>query len=712
MEEHFYVATGLRLNGLSNFMGWIKQGSYYHGLVARQGQLHKCPHLVGVALPRWPQVTPSESHQVSQKKVETPATSSSAPSTGASKAQETHSNDVPAPMEKGRAGDGQSWVDQVEASADDEFQRDRPVKHRQSQSRRQEDQPTLPFLFQDNEGRCASAQQLYQHAGEQPWARCNVAALGITHLHLEVEPHEARSVGNQVLCMIAEYHLTSSAQGTSSLCPILLEVVRDLLPPIEDYIAGGTFQGMRDVRVAERFPDQMKLAEVIPLYKNKAMDHLVNYRPISLLITISKILEKIVYNRVVKFINKNDVLFKSQYGFRSKHSCEQAVQELLAKILHSQEDGHKTASIFMDLSKAFDTLNHDLLLKKMERYGIRGVSLKWFKSYLAGHSLIAKVPTSENKSTYSNTFNISCGTAQGSCLGPLLFILFCNDIYLQELYGSLILFADDTTLYNSHHSLNYLNFIMSHDLSVLGDWFRANQLSLNPSKSVVMYFNSKKTSPDVMLDGIVIPRVNTHKFLGTWIDNDLAWNTQVQFVVSKLRSNCQLLSLAKNILPAEVLRTVYFSHIHSHLNYNLSVCGSMLSKSQVSDISQLQQKCIQLMIKKNSTSVDAIFRKLKLLKLSDMIKIELCKFGARISNNLLPKPIQELMKKRSGWKTHGYDTRNKRIPNTQKHTTTRFNISFMRRGITEYSNLTFDLKSITNITTLTTKLKNIMVTSY
>ena len=114
----------------------------------------------------------------------------------------------------------------------------------------------------------------------------------------------------------------------------------------------------------------MKLAEVIPLYKNKAMDHLVNYRPILLPITISKILEKIVYNRVVKFINKNDVLFKSQYGFRSKHSCEQAVQELLAKILHSQEDGHKTASIFMDLSKAFDTLNHNLLLKKLERYGI------------------------------------------------------------------------------------------------------------------------------------------------------------------------------------------------------------------------------------------------------------------------------------------------------------------------------------------------------
>ena len=139
MEDHFYVAMGRRLNGLRDFTRWIKQGSYYHGLVARQGHLHKCPHLVGVVLPRWPQTTPSESHQVSQKKAETRATSSSVPSTGAGEAQQTHSNDVPAPMETGRAGDGQSWVDQVEASTDDEFWRDRPTKHRHSQSRRQKD---------------------------------------------------------------------------------------------------------------------------------------------------------------------------------------------------------------------------------------------------------------------------------------------------------------------------------------------------------------------------------------------------------------------------------------------------------------------------------------------------------------------------------------------------------------------------------------------
>ena len=251
MEKHFQAATGIKLNGLSDFTGWIKCGSYYHGVVARQGLLHKCPHLVGAELPRWPQVTPSESCQVSQKKVETPTTSPHAPGKGASMAQGAHS-DVPAPMETGGVGDGQSWVDWAKASADDEFRRDRPTKHHWSGSRRWESWSTLPFPLQDNEGRHAFMHQLYQHAGEQPWAHHNVAALGIIHQYLNMELREARSLSNQVLCMIAEYHLTSLTQGLSSISLVLPEVAKDLLPPIEDYLAGGEFQGMRDVRVVER----------------------------------------------------------------------------------------------------------------------------------------------------------------------------------------------------------------------------------------------------------------------------------------------------------------------------------------------------------------------------------------------------------------------------------------------------------------------------
>ena len=249
LEEQFYAATGIRLKGLAECTRWIKWGSYYHSVVASKGQLHKCPHLAGIELPREPQITPSESCWASQKKAEAPVDSSSAPVMEASTPQGATS-DAPAPMETGGAGDGQSWVEQAEA--EDDFKRDRPAKRCRSQSRRWEDRPTLPFPLQDDEGRRTSTQQLYEHAGQQPPARHNVATMGITHLHPEVLPREARSLGNQVLCMIAEYHLTSNAQGSSSLSLVLPEVARGLLPPVEDYIGGGTFQGTRDVRVVER----------------------------------------------------------------------------------------------------------------------------------------------------------------------------------------------------------------------------------------------------------------------------------------------------------------------------------------------------------------------------------------------------------------------------------------------------------------------------
>ena len=265
IEEHFWRATALHLDGLRDFMVWIKQGSYYHGLVAQQGHLHKCPHLAGVLLPRRPQLTPSESRRQLQKKAETLPTSSSEPSARATVApvMETpvaqapvaetpaaHS-DTPAPMETGGAGDGQSWAKRVKAGIDEEFQQDRPVKRRRSQSRRREQRLMLPFPLQDSEGRLVSISQLYQHAGEQPATHHNVAARGIMHLHLEMLLRKATCLGNQVVCMIAEYHLTGSARGPSSLSPLLPEAATTLLPPIKDYVPGVAFEGTRDVRVLD-----------------------------------------------------------------------------------------------------------------------------------------------------------------------------------------------------------------------------------------------------------------------------------------------------------------------------------------------------------------------------------------------------------------------------------------------------------------------------
>ena len=281
IKDHFYKATGLHLDGLGSFTGWIKQGSYYHGLVARQGRLHECLHLAGVPLPRWPQVTPSESRWESQMKLDAQTTSSSRPSVGATVAPVTETpvveapvaetpvagapvdetpgaeapvapSSTPVPMETGGVGNGQSWAEQMEAGKDKPFQRSRPTKGARSQSRRRKPKPPLPFPLQDSEGRLASISQLYMHAVEHPVTHHNVAGSAIMHLHPEMLPQNARHLGNQVTCMIAEYHLTSSAHGPLSLSPIIPQEAAALLPALKNYVPGVAFEGTRDVRVVDR----------------------------------------------------------------------------------------------------------------------------------------------------------------------------------------------------------------------------------------------------------------------------------------------------------------------------------------------------------------------------------------------------------------------------------------------------------------------------
>ena len=238
MEEQFYAATGRRLEGLAGCTAWIKCSSYYHSMVAQRGQLNKCPHLAGIEPPRGPQMMPSESHLVSQRKPDTPVTSSSAPATETS-APQGATADVPAPMETGGAGDGHSWVEQTKD--EDDFKRCRLVKRPWSQSRRRENRPTYPFPLQDEEGSRNSTQEIYRHLGQQPLARHNAATMGITYLHPEVFPRDARSLGNQVLCMIMEYHLAGHAQGSSSLSLVLPDAATELLPPLDKYTGGVGF---------------------------------------------------------------------------------------------------------------------------------------------------------------------------------------------------------------------------------------------------------------------------------------------------------------------------------------------------------------------------------------------------------------------------------------------------------------------------------------
>ena len=246
------------------------------------------------------------------------------------------------------------------------------------------------------------------------------------------------------------------------------------------------------------FPEKMKHADVIPLHKSKEKHLVNNYRPISLLVTISKILEKIVFTRTYNFLCNSDQLYQSQYGFRTGHSCENAICELVGTIAKNREEKKHTIGVFIDLSKAFDTLNHHKLLCKMDKYGIRGPTLQWFKSYLDNRSMRVKcISNITRQLEYSTYHKLGYGIPQGSCLGPLLLLIYIHDLQNSIQYSNTILFADDTTLMQGHQNLKYLKWSIEENLKQMIDWFRANLLTINLDKTECLVFhkNNCKQSP-------------------------------------------------------------------------------------------------------------------------------------------------------------------------------------------------------------------------
>ena len=341
------------------------------------------------------------------------------------------------------------------------------------------------------------------------------------------------------------------------------------------------------------FPSVMKLAEVVPLYKSKEHYLENNYRPISLLMTISKILEKIMYTRVYSFLQNTGQIYDNQYGFRANHSCEHALGQLVGSVVKGLENKHNVACVMLDLSKAFDTIDHTILLSKLELYGVRGQPLTWFKSYLTDHKLRVKCRTiSSPTETKSEYHSIQYGTPQGSCLGPLIFLLFINDLHLNLSTSECIQFADDTMLVFVHRNQNYLRYCMESELAIVQDWFNANRLTLNVGKSSYLLFQGHtKTSSKfkIALNNIEIPRVTHSKFLGTWIDEHLKWEIHANKILMKLKCGTGMLRRSKNLLSKKAKRLLYFSQIHSHLAYCLSVWGSMLPMQMIHKLSKAQK---------------------------------------------------------------------------------------------------------------------------
>lgn len=401
------------------------------------------------------------------------------------------------------------------------------------------------------------------------------------------------------------------------------------------------------------FPNYLKLSRIIPLYKSDSPHELSNYRPISLLSPFSKILEKLMYKRLLSFINKHNILYKYQFGFRKSHSTTLALIEITDNLLTAIDNGLYTCGIFIDFSKAFDTINHDILLSKLNHYGVRGNSLNWFKSYLNNRLQFVDL-----NGIHSNKTNILCGVPQGSILGPLLFIIYVNDIANCSKKLSIRLFADDTNCFLSNKDINMLINQVNIELNYLSDWIKANKLSLNIKKSKYMIIaspNKSVSSTNLILNGSPLQKTDTFKYLGVIIDKNLTWKNHINIVCKKISKNIGILSKLRHYLDTDSLKQVYYSLIYPYLQYGLIIWGNTY-KTRLNQLHILNNKAIRLMTFSSFYShAPPLYKALGILQLKDLTYINTSLFMHDYINNKLPIAFLNYYKNTSD--IHNYYTR-------------------------------------------------------
>ena len=314
------------------------------------------------------------------------------------------------------------------------------------------------------------------------------------------------------------------------------------------------------------FPSELKIAKVIPLYKANDPSMFNNYRPISLLSVFSKILEKLMYDRLYQYLVKFKLLYDFQFGFQKYKSTYMAIICLVDRLVSALEKGEIGIGIFIDFRKAFDTVDHAILLEKLNYYGIRGSALDWLQSYLCNRQQFV-----EFEGYSSNMQYLQCGVPQGSNLGPLLFLLYINDLAYVSPNLFAILFADDSNFFCTGKDIDDLVDAVNHELKAIVSWLNANKMSLNVDKTHFMIFksHSKKVTREknIIVNGCKISEVTSTKFLGVMIDSNLTWKPHIDYISKKIAKNVGIIIKARKIFDKDTLLTLYYSFIFPYLNY-------------------------------------------------------------------------------------------------------------------------------------------------
>ena len=401
--------------------------------------------------------------------------------------------------------------------------------------------------------------------------------------------------------------------------------------------------------------EKLKISQIIPIFKDKGNDKLsCNFRPISLLSNINKIFEKIMHKRLYEFLDQQGSIYKHQFGFRKQHSTTHALIDLTEDIRQAIDNGLFACGIFIDLQKAFDTVDHAILLKKLDHYGIRGVANDWFRSYLKNRKQFVSISGCQ-----SNITNVDYGVPQGSVLGPLLFLIYINDLHQAIKYAKTRHFADDTNLLIKNNSLKQLKKHLNLDLRSLCNWLKANKISLNCSKTELLIFRhpNKQINYDlkIKINGKRLIPSEFVKYLGILIDSHLNWSHHSDSLSTKLTRAIGMLSKIRHYVSETTLRSIYCGIFSSLLNYGAQV-WAQFSNKHVCRLQRLQNKAIRIInFAKFDDPSTPLYKKSEILKLSDHVRLQNFLYVHNSINGTLPVALRNLFQMAAD--THEINTR-------------------------------------------------------
>ena len=346
------------------------------------------------------------------------------------------------------------------------------------------------------------------------------------------------------------------------------------------------------------FPDVLKTGKITPIFKKGDSELLENYRPISTLPIFGKIFEKVIYSRLYSFFTSQSLLYDKQFGFRKSHSTSHALNHSVTHITNQTANNNFVLGIFIDLSKAFDTIDHSTLILKLDRYGIRGSTNKLIKSYLSDRQQYTECLNEK-----SDTMKVEFGVPQGSVLGPLLFLIYINDIVnCSPNAGEFILFADDTNIFVSAKTCNEVYGIANNLLNSLTMYMNANKLHINMTKCSYILFKTKgklneEPSPDIHLtiNKTIIKRVKHAKFLGVIIDEKLSWDQHISDLKRKLYYSLSTINRMKHYIPEHLHKDIYYTLFESSLTYYCLPVWGGVCDNKLNELFKIQKKSLRIL---------------------------------------------------------------------------------------------------------------------